>query len=182
MLSRNRWSEDELTLALELAESTSWKALGPKRSEVIALSAYLRKVPANRDRAIASESFRSPNSVAFKLANLRTVHPSYQGAGTRLTPSDSAAVKAHLKSSTPISQRAAAARARLEQKVPSDPNRTDSSDRAADILPPNPAGLIQSLRSFGYSREEAIADLVDNSISAGASHVDVDFTWNDGNS
>ncbi len=47
-------------------------------------------------------------------------------------------------------------------------------------LPPNPAALLQSLRSFGYSPESAIADLIDNSIAAGASSVDVALEWNDG--
>ncbi|MDQ7903514.1 ATP-binding protein [Phytohabitans sp. ZYX-F-186] len=46
-----------------------------------------------------------------------------------------------------------------------------------DIANPDPAGTIMSLRSFGYSVEAAIADLVDNSISAGARHIDVFFTW-----
>jgi hypothetical protein len=46
-----------------------------------------------------------------------------------------------------------------------------------DIANPDPAGTISSLRSFGYSIEAAIADLVDNSIAAGAVRVEVIFTW-----
>jgi len=46
--------------------------------------------------------------------------------------------------------------------------------------PPNPGSLIESLRSFGYSLETAIADLVDNSISAGGTKISIDFNWNDG--
>ncbi|MFU8870407.1 ATP-binding protein [Micromonospora sp. SL4-19] len=46
-----------------------------------------------------------------------------------------------------------------------------------DIANPDPAGTITSLRSFGYSIEAAVADLVDNSVSAGARHIDVFFTW-----
>ena len=45
---------------------------------------------------------------------------------------------------------------------------------------PSAAALIQSLRGLGYSPETAVADLVDNSISAGASAVDIDIDWNDG--
>ena len=44
-------------------------------------------------------------------------------------------------------------------------------------LPPDPAALIESMRAFGYSLPTAIADLIDNSITAGARLVDVSFTW-----
>jgi Histidine kinase-, DNA gyrase B-, and HSP90-like ATPase len=46
-----------------------------------------------------------------------------------------------------------------------------------DLAAPDPAGLVASLSSLGYSLEAAIADLVDNSISANAKRVDVEFTW-----
>jgi hypothetical protein len=46
-----------------------------------------------------------------------------------------------------------------------------------DLASPHPAGTIESLRSLGYSTEAAIADLVDNSIAAGAQTIDVTFTW-----
>lgn len=46
-----------------------------------------------------------------------------------------------------------------------------------EIVAPDPAGTIQSLSSLGYSLESAIADLVDNSIDADASTVDVAFHW-----
>jgi hypothetical protein len=39
--------------------------------------------------------------------------------------------------------------------------------------------LLTSLRSVGYKVETAIADIIDNSISAGASEIHVDFIWND---
>ncbi len=47
-----------------------------------------------------------------------------------------------------------------------------------DIAEPSPDALVESLRAFGYSPEAAIADLIDNSISAGAHQVDVQFNWN----
>lgn len=43
--------------------------------------------------------------------------------------------------------------------------------------PPRASVLAESLRAFGYDLGTAIADLVDNSISAGAKKVWVDFTW-----
>lgn len=47
-----------------------------------------------------------------------------------------------------------------------------------EIVPPNPSSLIQSLRAFGYDLPTAIADIIDNSISASAKNVWVNFYWN----
>jgi hypothetical protein len=47
-----------------------------------------------------------------------------------------------------------------------------------DVVPPDPAGTIESLGALGYTLESAIADLVDNSIDAGACTVDINFFWN----
>lgn len=44
-------------------------------------------------------------------------------------------------------------------------------------VPPDPAAMIESMRAFGYSLPAAVADLVDNSISAEASSVDITFHW-----
>jgi hypothetical protein len=51
-----------------------------------------------------------------------------------------------------------------------------------EIANPHPAGTIESLKSLGYTIEAAIADLVDNSITAQARHIDVVFTWDGRNS
>ena len=47
-------------------------------------------------------------------------------------------------------------------------------------LVPSPASLIESLRNIGYSIETAISDIVDNSITAKASQIDIRFSWNSG--
>jgi hypothetical protein len=46
---------------------------------------------------------------------------------------------------------------------------------AKERLEPNPSSFIHSLRSVGYSLETAIADLIDNSIAAGASNIWIFF-------
>jgi hypothetical protein len=46
-----------------------------------------------------------------------------------------------------------------------------------EIADPRPEALIESLRAFGYTIQAAVADLVDNSISAGARNVWVTFYW-----
>jgi len=53
---------------------------------------------------------------------------------------------------------------------------TTPEARFEEAAPSAPA-LLESLRAFGYSPESAIADLIDNSISAGAHQIDIDFTW-----
>lgn len=57
--------------------------------------------------------------------------------------------------------------------------KSDYNNQAID-LPPDPECLIQSLRSIGYTLETALADLIDNSIAAGASEISIRFNWNRG--
>lgn len=47
-----------------------------------------------------------------------------------------------------------------------------------DIAEPRADALVESLRAFGYTPEAAVADLVDNSISAGAKTIRIDLVWN----
>ncbi len=47
-----------------------------------------------------------------------------------------------------------------------------------EIVAPEAGSLIESLRSVGYTLESAVADLIDNSITAGAKNIWVDFIWN----
>lgn len=62
-------------------------------------------------------------------------------------------------------------------------NRSRVTMRTANIkignngveLPPNPARLVQILASVGHTMPSAVADLVDNSISADATKVDITF-------
>lgn len=42
---------------------------------------------------------------------------------------------------------------------------------------PRASALIEALRSFGYSVATSIADLADNSVTAGATEIDVQFEW-----
>lgn len=56
---------------------------------------------------------------------------------------------------------------------------------AADIagveeLPPKASAMIEAMRDIGYSLESAVADIIDNSITARASAIDVRFGWNEG--
>ena len=47
----------------------------------------------------------------------------------------------------------------------------------SEEAPPDPAATIETLSALGYSTESAVADLIDNSITAGATRVDVILHW-----
>ncbi|GGE91832.1 Histidine kinase-, DNA gyrase B-, and HSP90-like ATPase [Chishuiella changwenlii] len=48
----------------------------------------------------------------------------------------------------------------------------------AEIAQPNPKSTINSYRSFGYNLSTAIADIIDNSISANAKEISISYKWN----
>ena len=48
--------------------------------------------------------------------------------------------------------------------------------------PPNAAIMIEALRGLGYNTATALADIIDNSISAGARTVDLTFHWRESDS
>lgn len=45
---------------------------------------------------------------------------------------------------------------------------------------PSPRALLRSLRGLGYSPETALADLIDNSLAAGASSIAIRLDWREG--
>ncbi len=47
----------------------------------------------------------------------------------------------------------------------------------AEIAKPNPKSTINSYRSFGYNLSTAISDIIDNSISANATEIRLDYKW-----
>ena len=46
-----------------------------------------------------------------------------------------------------------------------------------DLVPPRADALMESLRATGYSLPDAVADLIDNSITAGARNIWLNFHW-----
>ncbi len=47
----------------------------------------------------------------------------------------------------------------------------------AEIATPNPKSTINSYRSFGYNLSTAIADIIDNSVSAKANEIHIEYEW-----
>jgi hypothetical protein len=54
-------------------------------------------------------------------------------------------------------------------------------DENFEPCPPRADAMIHSMRAFGYDLGMAVADLIDNSLFAGASEVKVSYSWNKGN-
>lgn len=54
------------------------------------------------------------------------------------------------------------------------PSRLPPGSRSA---PPRASAMIEALRGLGYSTATALADIIDNSISAGAASVSLNFAW-----
>ena len=48
-------------------------------------------------------------------------------------------------------------------------------------IQPSPLALVESLRDIGYSMESAVADVIDNSITAEAENIHIRYSWNEGN-
>ena len=48
--------------------------------------------------------------------------------------------------------------------------------------PPKASAMIETLRGLGYSTGAALADIIDNSISANATTINLKFIWNGSNS
>ena len=65
--------------------------------------------------------------------------------------------------------------------VGSSENIKNFDDFDFEYAKPNAGALMQSLRAFGYDIATAIADLIDNSITANAKNIEITFEWNKGN-
>jgi hypothetical protein len=50
--------------------------------------------------------------------------------------------------------------------------------KKAEIAKPSPKSTINSYRSFGYNLSTAISDIIDNSISANANEIRIEYKWN----
>jgi len=61
-------------------------------------------------------------------------------------------------------------------------SRRATEDPIGEIVSPPAAAMFGSMRALGYDLPAAIADIVDNSISADAQHVWIDFHWDGSNS
>jgi hypothetical protein len=54
-----------------------------------------------------------------------------------------------------------------------------TDDESFEIVEPTASNMVEALRDIGYSLESAVADILDNSISAEARLIDIRFGWTD---
>jgi len=52
----------------------------------------------------------------------------------------------------------------------------------SEETPPKAGAMINTFRAFGYNLRTAIADIIDNSISAKANNIWIDYKWDGGDS
>ncbi|WP_287256168.1 ATP-binding protein [Mesorhizobium sp.] len=69
----------------------------------------------------------------------------------------------------------------MVQQGSTDNGQRDAMAPLTVEITPSASALVDSLRGLGYAPETALADLVDNSISAEAKRIELDLQWNDGN-
>ena len=80
-MSRNpSWTRDELILALDLYFRSGRHDLPKENKGVIELSELLNQLPIH-ERSRRQDTFRNPEGVSMKLANIMWVDPDYPGAG-----------------------------------------------------------------------------------------------------
>lgn len=79
--SRVNWTRDEIILACDLVAKNGWRSLERSDKGVIELSKLLRGNPLHPQQ-LRTSTFRNPNGVAMKTANIATSHPDYRGKGT----------------------------------------------------------------------------------------------------
>jgi 5-methylcytosine-specific restriction protein A len=75
------WTEDELILACDLVAQNHWRAMPDTDQRVQALSELLRGLPLHPPEK-RLPTFRNPNGVGRKTADIATVHPGYTGRPT----------------------------------------------------------------------------------------------------
>ncbi|PRY22731.1 histidine kinase/DNA gyrase B/HSP90-like ATPase [Spirosoma oryzae] len=185
------WLREELILALDLYFKLSFGQMDGRNPLVKSLSEELKALGLHQ-YIPDTVSFRSPNSVSLKLANFKSFDPGRSGTGMegsglldRQVWNEFHTDRARLAVEAGRI-RANKTRLPVERDVSSDGSATEPTDEyaAVDIDDetdphehsyPDPDAVLQSLRAFGYSLDTAVADLIDNSITAEATEIRITF-------
>ncbi|WP_328452003.1 HNH endonuclease [Amycolatopsis sp. NBC_00438] len=76
------WLESELVLVCDLVAANGWNMLRAHEPQVIEVSQLLQLLPLHPPQSRGT-TFRNPNSVQRKTADIATQHPDYRGKPTR---------------------------------------------------------------------------------------------------
>lgn len=117
----SNWTREEIILACELTLKNDWKSLSAKDNAAIELSELLRS-SFRYFGADITETFRNPNGVARKTADIATQHPDYTGIPTRGNKLDKVVLREFLDNREDMLLRAAAIRAELQDHVTNPPS------------------------------------------------------------
>ncbi|RDI55999.1 5-methylcytosine-specific restriction protein A [Nocardia mexicana] len=75
------WTRDEVILACEIVADNGWRQIEDTDPRVIELSGLLQLLPIHPHER-RSDTFRNPNGVARKTADIASQHPDYRGRPT----------------------------------------------------------------------------------------------------
>ncbi|WP_448623566.1 HNH endonuclease [Geodermatophilus sp. URMC 64] len=107
------WTEDEIILACDLVARYGWRWLPSTHPEVIELSELLQRY-SRHPVELRGPTFRNPNGVARKTADIATQHPENPGAPTRGNRLDREVLQEFLADPDGMSARAREIRAAID--------------------------------------------------------------------
>ncbi|MEU0538338.1 HNH endonuclease [Nocardia sp. NPDC005978] len=151
------WARDEVILACDLVMQNGWRQIEEYDDRVIDLSGVLQHLPIH-PHDLRSDTFRNPNGVARKTADIASQHPDYRGRPTNGGRTDRLVLHDFLDSpdhmhAVATALRAAALAGELKQlAVPQIDEGTDAvglDDEAAEVE----AREGRLLRRWHYARE-----------------------------
>src|SRR5688572_14840296 len=122
------WTQDELILACDLIESNGWREVRATDPRAIELSQVLRNYWAIQSANEYGSTFRSPNSVQRKSANINTARKEYQLKPTRGGGQDLLVVNLFEADAAKMHERAVALRGMIAELSATDTPDHDSID------------------------------------------------------
>lgn len=114
------WTRDEVILACDLVARNGWRALSATDDRVVELSAFLRSLDLH-PAEVRGETFRNPNGVGRKTADIATLHDDYRGRKTRGGPHDGKVLAEFIANPARMSAEAAAIREAAVLGTPASP-------------------------------------------------------------
>ncbi|MFE7746603.1 HNH endonuclease [Nocardia sp. NPDC057455] len=145
------WTRDEVILACDLVMQNGWRQLEDTDERVIELSGLLQLLPIH-PHGVRSDTFRNPNGVARKTADIASHRPGYQGRPTnggemdRIVLQDFTDQPEHMHAVAEFLRDAA--RTESFQQMPATPD-DEQEDDGSDVA----AREGRLLKRWHYSRE-----------------------------
>lgn len=104
------WTWDEIVLCCDLVVQNGWRGMDDEDRRIIDLSKLLQGLPIHPPEN-RLPSFRNPNGVGRKSADLATAHPDYPGVPTHGSATDKKVIDEFIRNPAEMHAQAAATRA-----------------------------------------------------------------------